>query len=1012
MYKMMSKILVAMILITSISSTIPVFAMDRNLNVLPVNTVSKSEQVYLSSIGALLTTTNIVADDHGNDCDSATNMEIDIEMEAVGEKSGDFDFFKFTPKCAGMYSIESTGTCYVWGDIYNPSKSMITSDRSAGIDSNFYFAVWLEPNETYYLSTRSYKIGVPYKVRVNPLFDDCGHDNNSASELVLDTEVAGEINFTKDIDYFKFTPSVSGPYVMEGIGNIDVDAILYGCLENIYYNKNFRIPYTLEANKTYYLQVFHSKQDKDLTSTGKYGVKVTSITDDYGNTFETAEQIKVGEEIKVVKESGGDNDYFKFTAQTEGMYSIKSIDDFISSYDTTAIIYNSNKTRITHDNDSGRNSNFYCALWLNANETCYIQTNSRTFDKYYIIKVSLLKDDYGNDKESATELFSGKEVSGEINYTNDIDYFKFTPSTSEPYLIESTGSTDVDGTLFNLASYEDVGSDNGNFSLIYSLEANKTYYIQVNHNKNGDEDYLATGAYGIKVSPLGDDHGIDFDTATEIEAGDEIQAVGQYDEDYDYFKFTPDIDGMYSIESSGTGDVSAFIYDNEKDKITYNSGSGIGYNFYLVLLLNANKTYYIKTYPNSINVPYTVKVNLLDDDHGHDNSSATEIEVDKEVMGEINYTKDIDYFKFTPAKTGSYSIESTGNTRLNGTIYNLTSQSDVVRIDRNFRIVYTLNAGETYYIQVEHADLGDKDRDNIGAYGIKISQLTDDHGNSFDTATEVNSGDEVQAVKESEGDIDYFKFTPVTSGIYCFESTGDNDIWGELYTGINSPIYTYGDGGTNNNFYTDLYMEANKTYYLKTNAIKKNVPYFVKAYPVDRDDHGNDIKSSTDLSIGDEVSGAIDYFRDADCFVFTTEEGGSYRIESSGNADVEGYLVDHTSNSNISNENKNFRIDIKLDANTTYYLRVYHSNYTDKDDEYTGAYKIKLIKLTDTKGDIDGNGSFNSIDFGYMRMYLLGTKKDFTSKQIEEADVDNNGTVNSIDFGIMRQVLLGMKTNF
>jgi endoglucanase len=63
------------------------------------------------------------------------------------------------------------------------------------------------------------------------------------------------------------------------------------------------------------------------------------------------------------------------------------------------------------------------------------------------------------------------------------------------------------------------------------------------------------------------------------------------------------------------------------------------------------------------------------------------------------------------------------------------------------------------------------------------------------------------------------------------------------------------------------------------------------------------------------------------------------------------------------------------------------------------------------KGDIDGNGSFNSIDFGFLRMYLLGSKT-LTEEQLEAADVDDNDVVNAIDFAIMRQVLLGIKNEF
>jgi|GEM_PF-745679 len=74
--------------------------------------------------------------------------------------------------------------------------------------------------------------------------------------------------------------------------------------------------------------------------------------------------------------------------------------------------------------------------------------------------------------------------------------------------------------------------------------------------------------------------------------------------------------------------------------------------------------------------------------------------------------------------------------------------------------------------------------------------------------------------------------------------------------------------------------------------------------------------------------------------------------------------------------------------------------------EITITVKSKVIK-----GDIDGNGVFNSIDFAYMRMYLLGTKR-LTEEQLEAADVDNNGAANAIDFAIMRRVILGFKSGF
>lgn len=64
------------------------------------------------------------------------------------------------------------------------------------------------------------------------------------------------------------------------------------------------------------------------------------------------------------------------------------------------------------------------------------------------------------------------------------------------------------------------------------------------------------------------------------------------------------------------------------------------------------------------------------------------------------------------------------------------------------------------------------------------------------------------------------------------------------------------------------------------------------------------------------------------------------------------------------------------------------------------------------KGDIDGDGSITSIDFGLFRKFMLSISgyPDLIDKWY--ADLNGDGNVNSIDFGYLRQYLLGIIKEF
>jgi expansin (peptidoglycan-binding protein) len=59
-------------------------------------------------------------------------------------------------------------------------------------------------------------------------------------------------------------------------------------------------------------------------------------------------------------------------------------------------------------------------------------------------------------------------------------------------------------------------------------------------------------------------------------------------------------------------------------------------------------------------------------------------------------------------------------------------------------------------------------------------------------------------------------------------------------------------------------------------------------------------------------------------------------------------------------------------------------------------------------GDVTGDNLVNSVDYAYLRQYLLGIIDDFpVEDDLWAADVNGDGEINSVDFGYLRSFLLG-----
>ena len=122
-----------------------------------------------------------------------------------------------------------------------------------------------------------------------------------------------------------------------------------------------------------------------------------------------------------------------------------------------------------------------------------------------------------------------------------------------------------------------------------------------------------------------------------------------------------------------------------------------------------------------------------------------------------------------------------------------------------------------------------------------------------------------------------------------------------------------------------------------------------------QDFFGNDNDKATNVGIGRQIVGDINFLNDIDCIKFVPNETGYYVIQSYGNTNIKGALYNNNilieESYDINSQNINFIIEKELIRGQTYYLKLSGENDT-------GEYGISINKANDIIS-IPENGTIN-----------------------------------------------------
>ena len=928
-------------------------------------------------------------DDHGDNPAAATEIGIGSSIEGKLLKSGGFpdsDYFRVVVSETATLAFYTTGRVDTLGRLFaSDGVSQIASGAHNGTEDNFRITRLLVPG-TYYIEVAPYRNRRPegdytlYVSEYEEEMDDHSDNPATATEIGIGSSIEGElVSFGRrspDLDYFRVVVSETAILAFYTTGSVDTFGQLFASdgISRIAdddlngADDNFRITRELVPG-TYYIEVASYRVDE-----GDYTLYVLDVSeyeeemDDYGDNPAAATEISIGSSIEgELLKNGGfpDSDYFRVVVSetaTLAFYTTGSVNTLGRLFASDGV------SRIAVNYQGGADDNFRIARKF-APGTYYLEVASLRGDEgdytLYVSEYVFKIDDHGDNPAAATEIGIGSSIEGELAIKNersqDLDYFRVVVSETAILRVYATGSVSMIGRLFASDGVSEIVDARGRILSITRELAPGTYYLEVGPFGSNEGDYtLYVSEELFKI----DDHGDSPAEATEIGIGSsmegELTKKSGETTDLDYFRVVVSEAATLAFYTTGSTNTVGRLFTSDGVSLIVDADDGGTYHNFRIIRELVPGTYYIEVAPftsyfERARGDYTLYVSEYTeemDDHGDNPAAATEISIGSSIEGElvlkIGGAPDLDYFRVVVSETATLAFYTRGSTNTVGRLF----ASDGVSLidfgfdrgaDDNFKITGELVPG-TYYIEV-----GIQDEVTIGIPGFSIPTVRfegdytlyvseyPDHGDNPATATEIGIGSSIEGdlALKSGGfpDLDYFRVVVSEAATLTFYTTGSTDTSGRLFAsdGV-SLIATDNQRGADDNFRIVREL-APGTYYLAiTPHISDEGDYtlYVSEYKEEKDDHGDDPATATEIGIGSSIEGELTKksggFPDLDYFRVVVSETATLAFYTMGNTDMVGQLFASDGVSLIADNDDggtdlNFRITSEL-VPGTYYVEV------------------------------------------------------------------------------------------
>ena len=470
-----------------------------------------------------------------------------------------------------------------------------------------------------------------------------------------------------------------------------------------------------------------------------------------------------------------------------------------------------------------------------------------------------------------------KRVTGRIDGTNDLDYFRIEPQAEGRLEIRSDGETHLGGVLFALPGgsapspaigariWRGVADAERDKAFIVSapVEPGLAYFVVVYGQG------ATPGRYGLAVS-LGPARSMA--SPVPVAVGSSVQGRILSPDDEEFFRIEPDAPTNLRVFSLGAADVQAVLLDANGNEVARDDDGGDGFNF--LLRATVSEPHVVRV--SAAGVPlgaYEILVMReqasLDDSTGLGDAMALRLGESVEARFSNEHDTDDYYVLEVPerleARIASYGPLDTVAALLDGN-GGLLAINDDGGEGGNFLLKPTLGPG-TYYLRVERFD-----GERPGVYGVRLEEggvrVGDDDANlAHAESPRLSVGEFRIGAIDPARDADYYRLRIAEAGeVRVWTEGAEVDTVGDLFAaGSDGFLLHDDDSGEDTNFSLVGHLDEGDYFVRVAGLGDRTGSYALHAARLE-DDHTGSRGGATPAAPGTVLDGVISVIGDVDYF--------------------------------------------------------------------------------------------------------------------------------------------------